>query len=319
MQHCERENLNCYRDLPSVAAVRDAVVVRRWTTAAQWALIASTAYAAALVVTTAVAYWLDARSAPGLEQPRRSQSRTASASAAPSTDYSVILRRNLFGDQPIAAAAVSPETPASQATGELRLLGTAEVDGRGYAVIEDVAGSRQEVFVVGDVVFDGPTLAEVGPGQAVLDWHGRKQTLELATVEPAPNDTRGRARIERGKSADSESNDGIRRTGASSFLVDRREVEHSMENLNQIATQMRAVPYLKDGKTLGFRVFNIHSNSVFERMGLKNGDVIQRVNGVELDSPTKALALLEDVQTTEEIRIDLLREDAPSTLTYTVR
>jgi len=92
-----------------------------------------------------------------------------------------------------------------------------------------------------------------------------------------------------------------------------------MDNLNQIATQMRAVPYLKDGQTLGFRVFNIHANSVFERMGLKNGDVIQRVNGVELDSPAKALALLEDVQTTEEIRIDLLREDAPSTLTYTVR
>jgi type II secretion system protein C len=298
--------------------VRDGVVVRQWTTVAQWALVATAAYAAALVVNTSVAYWLDTGPDPAFKSTSRSENRSATAANAHAQDTSVILQRNLFGDQPIPVAAVSPDAGGmaeAQPPTDLRLLGTAQVDDRGYAVIEDVAGSRQEVFVVGEVVFEGPTLIAVRPGQAIVDWNGRKQTLEIS--EPTPE--RGGVRGERRKLGEKSSGDGIRQTGAGAFLVDRREVEHSIENLNQIATQMRAVPYLKDGQTLGFRVFNIRSDSIFERMGLKNGDVIQRVNGVELDSPAKALALLEDVQTTDEIRVDLLRDNAPSTMTYTVR
>jgi general secretion pathway protein C len=70
---------------------------------------------------------------------------------------------------------------------------------------------------------------------------------------------------------------------------------------------------------MGFRVFNIRSGSIFERMGLQNGDVISRVNGTELTDPSKALGLLEDMQTADEIRIDLLRKNSPTTFTYTVR
>jgi len=298
--------------------VRDGVVVRQWTTAAQWALVASAAYAAALVVNTSVAYWLDTGADPALKSTSRSETRFVGATNAHTQDTSVILQRNLFGDQPIPVAAVNPDaggTPEAQPPTDLRLLGTAQVDDRGYAVIEDVAGSRQEVFVVGEVVFDGPTLIAVNPGQAVIDWNGRKQTLEISEPTPAHAEGHGEKR----KLGQKSSSEGIRQTGTGTYLLDRREIEHSVENLNQIATQMRAVPYLKDGQTLGFRVFNIRSDSIFERMGLKNGDVIQRVNGVELDSPAKALAFLEDVQTTDEIRVDLLRDSAPSTLTYTIR
>jgi type II secretory pathway component PulC len=54
-------------------------------------------------------------------------------------------------------------------------------------------------------------------------------------------------------------------------------------------------------------------------MGLKNGDIIQSVNGSQLDDPSRALALLDEVQTSDEIRIDLLRDDSPNTLTYSIR
>jgi general secretion pathway protein C len=115
------------------------------------------------------------------------------------------------------------------------------------------------------------------------------------------------------------SSGAIRRVDDGRYLVDRREVEHSIENLSTVMTQMRAVPYLRDGKNMGFRVFNIRSGSIFERMGLQNGDVISRVNGTELTDPSKALGLLEDMQTADEIRIDLLRKNSPTTFTYTVR
>jgi len=192
---------------------------------------------------------------------------------------------------------------------DLHLRGTAEVDGTGYAVIEDRPSHRQDVFAVGEQVFDGPELVEVTPGRAVVSMAGRRETLEISAAVSAGTEN----------AAAEGAGGGIRKTGANTYLVDRREVEHSIENLSAVATQMRAVPYLKDGSAIGFRVFNIRPGSLFERMGLENGDVIQKVNGAELDTPSKGLALLEDVQTTSEIRIDLLRNNRPTTLNYTVR
>jgi general secretion pathway protein C len=299
--------------------VRDALVLRRWGTAAQWLSIVAAAWAGALALNSAVAFWLD--STPDVKHGQTRPAPRSGARGIARRNYSVIFERNLFGTEPIAVPADGEPASAGDTNVELRLLGTAEVDGRGYAVLEDVSGGREDVFAVGESIFDGPKLLSVGPGTAVILAGGRKQTLEIATASAetqSPTESPSDKQPGR-KSKTRVSPDAIKQTSPTSYLVERGEVEHSIQNLNQIATQMRAVPFLKDGAAIGFRVFNIHHDSIFERMGLKNGDVIQRVNGVELDSPTKALALLEDVQTTDEIRVDLLRDNAPSTLVYTVR
>jgi general secretion pathway protein C len=301
------KNLNHDTYLPSLAAVRDALVLRRWMVGARWLMVAVAAYAGALAVNAALAFWFDAPELP--------RSETKRDAAKPRVDrarsHSIIFERNLFGGEPIVVASAGERTVAVDSL-DLRLLGTAQVDGKGFAVVEDTAGSRQDVFVIGEHIFDGPTLVAVGDGNAEISVNGRKQMLEIASVAPERSDDGDAGPAAAGAG-------GIRQTGTNSYLVDRREVEHSIENLNKIATQMRAVPYLKDGAAIGFRVFNIRANSIFDRIGLKNGDVIQKDNGVDLDSPTKALTLLEDVQTTEEIRVDLLRSNAPTTLVYTVR
>ena len=280
-----------------------------------WLLVIATAYAAALAVNSALAFWLDSTDDLKLDDARQAAIAKSEPSSTRTREYSIIFERNLFGTEPIAVP-TGGDTAAIAASGlELRLLGTAQVDDRGYAVIEDVAGNRQDVFAVGEDVFDGPKLVAVGEGTAEILVRGRKQTLEIASAEAPASEEPGRER----RRAAGGGGEGIRQTGSNTYLVDRREVEHSVENLNQLSTQMRAVPFMKDGQTVGFRVFNIRNGSLFERMGLKNGDVIQKANGVELDSPTKALALLEDVQTTEELRLDLLRDNSPSTLVYTIR
>ena len=299
--------------------MHDAVVGRRWSTLAQWVLIATTAYGGALVLNASIRYWLDTGAGIAPAPSARPEARKSGILSAKVRDDAIIFQRNLFGDQSQALRASLDVAPSGQGPGELRLIGTADVDGHGYAAIEGGADKRQEIFEIGEIVFAGPTLAKVGPGRAILDWHGRTQMLEITAAEPAKETTRKRLRAGNGDSDTKTPDDSIRQTGTSTYLVDRREVEHSIENLNQIATQMRAVPFVRDGQTVGFRVLSIHAKSIFDRMGLKNGDVIQRVNGVELDTPTKALALLEDVQTAQEIRVDLLRDDTPSSLTYTVR
>ena len=97
------------------------------------------------------------------------------------------------------------------------------------------------------------------------------------------------------------------------------EGEHQLQNLSQVFTQMRAVPNLKDGKTDGFRVFAIRRESIFDRIGLENNDVVQRVNGVELTDPARAMSLLTELQGETRLTVDVLRGGAPRTLSYEIR
>jgi hypothetical protein len=308
--------LNRGGDLPSLAAVRDAFGVRRWTAVGGWLLVAAAAYAGALAVNSALAFWLDSTDDLKLADARQ----TAAAKTEPSSrtsarvldhlrtqsvrhraDRSPVGRRDGIGRRFRARAA-----PARHRTGRRsRLCRPRRRRGQPAGRFRRRRGRfrRSEARLGRRRHRRDPRRRTQADAR---DRHGHSASLA---------EDHGRERKRGAASA----GEGIRQTGANNYLVDRREVEHSVENLNQLSTQMRAVPFIKDGQTIGFRVFNIRAGSLFEKMGLKNGDVIQKVNGVDLDSPTKALALLEDVQTTEELRVDLLRENSPSTLVYTIR
>jgi general secretion pathway protein C len=273
-------------------------------------LVASTACAAALAIGASAKLWLDASVQDSPRGGAKERAEPASESRRARSDYSAIFERNLFGSEPIVETGSGPAV-----RGELLLRGTAEFAGFGYAVIESAESGIQQLFAVGDLVFEGPKLVAVDARTATVLRGGRRVVLEITEAEV------GSASAADGPAAaaNSATGGGIRQVGDNRYVVDRGEVDHSIENLSSIVTQMRAGPYLKDGKSLGFRVFNIRAGSLFERMGLKNGDVIQSVNGTTLDDPTRALALLDEVETSDEITVDLLRDDHPNTLTYSIR
>jgi len=285
------------------------MAMRHWVRVVRMLLVAVAAYTAALALSAAAALWLEEE--PGQFRPARPElaDKFKEKPGAAQVNYPLIFERNLFGSEPLPDESATAASPVSQVS--LALRGTAQFDGHGFAVFEDSSSGLQDVFAVGERIFDGPKLVGVQSRRAVILQGRRRLTIEISEEsDEAPAKQQKVASVARG---------GIRRTGGTNFLVDRREVEHSIENLSTLVTQMRAVPFLRDGKSIGFRVFNIRPGSLFDRMGLKNGDIVQSVNGTQLDNPSKALTLLDEVQTTDEIRIDLLRDNKPSTYSYKVR
>ena len=301
--------MNCGRDLPNVRGVRAELGLDRAVIIARGLLVAASACGAALVIGAAAKFWLEPSATTGMRGGARAKADARATARQGPLDYTVIFERNLFGSEPISDTAAA--TPGAK--DELLLRGTADFAGRGYAVLEDPDSGKQGIFEVGELIFDGPKLVAVDPPTATILRGNRRIVLEIAESEP----TSPKGDSSEGAAAGTGSS--IRQVGDNRYVVDRGEVDHSIENLSTVVTQMRAVPYLKDGKSVGFRVFNIRPGSLFEHMGLKNGDIIQAVNGSELDDPSRALALLDEVQTSDEIRIDLLRDDHPNTLTYSIR
>lgn len=249
----------------------------------------------------------------------------------------IILRRNLFGAADVESDTEDATSPAGSA--ELKLRGIASSKGASFAVFENTSSGEQNVFAIGDRIFDGPKLVAVDPAGADVLVKGRKRRYVLEEEDTLATDgaaeggraKKGKGRASKvpqsaksakseksGKHADKETG-GVKKTGDNAFLVDRREVEHAVANLNEVITQARAVPVMTDGKASGFKLFSIKKGSIFDKIGLSDGDVVQKVNDTELSDPSKAVGLLEEIQSMDQIRINFLRGGKPRSNTYTIR
>jgi general secretion pathway protein C len=218
------------------------------------------------------------------------------------SEYSSILERGLFSEGKGPSGG-----PAVEST-NYKLIGTIEGASFSGAVLEDASG--QVFYGLNQKLPDGSQVVTVTRDKVTLKRSdGSKIDIQLSDDDkivtmqaPAGNAPAGVKRLSDGK-----------------YMVDQREMLASTENMSQILTQARALPYIEQGKTVGFRISEIVPGSIYEKIGLQNGDVIQKVNSQEVDDPAKFFQLYQGLRTERFIAIDLIRGGARQTLNYEIR
>ena len=80
------------------------------------------------------------------------------------------------------------------------------------------------------------------------------------------------------------------------ILLDRREVNTALADLSKLLSQARAVPYFVEGKVNGFQLTIFTPDSFFGRIGLMSGDILKRVNGMEIRDPGQVIGLFQQVK-----------------------
>jgi len=113
--------------------------------------------------------------------------------------------------------------------------------------------------------------------------------------------------------------DGISKVNENEYAIEQKKIQWVQEHLNEVATDARIVPAFKDGKSDGFKLFSIRPGSVYQQIGLQNGDVIQKINGFEMNSPDKALEVYGKLRDAKSISVQLERRGTPKTVTYQIR
>jgi len=239
---------------------------------------------------------------PPPEPPRRT---AADAHALqPLAAYAPIAARDIFNGG----------APAGAGTSGLRLLGVGLNGEAAHAVIEDPTTSKQTLVRVGDEL-RGLAVSAIGWDEVTLTGDGVRETIELvrepAKRAPQPSETATAA-----ATADAPA---IRRTADDAFLVDRRQLGTTLDGLSGLMTELRAVPEMRDGRSAGFRIFQLREQGLFSRLGLENGDVVERVNGESVAEPAALLGFLERLKTEPRVAIDIVRAGSSRTLVYDLR
>lgn len=223
------------------------------------------------------------------------------------SDYASILERGLFGD----GKRPSESGPVAAESTSFRLIGTVTGETFSGAVLEDTAG-MQTFYRLNHKLPDGFQIVKIHRDRITL----RKPsggTTELQIIDDAKIVNVSKATPPAAAPA------GVRQVGDGRFMVDQRAVAETTENLSQILTQARALPYIVDGKTVGFRISEIVPNSIYQRIGIQNGDVIQKINSMDVDDPAKFFQMYQGLKDEKRITIDVMRGGQNQTLTYDIR
>ena len=257
---------------------------------------------------------------PRLQRTSSVKKATQRQTAKPSLNYySVILNRNIFNSAHNPLEAEEAGEVAASSPSSLKLLGTvAWTKTRSIAVIEDKTSRKIDVYKVGDKV-GGYEVVKIERGRVYLASNGKQEVLELPDISKTSGTV---AQGSRGKGRSRPfarlPMDGIKRDG-NRFEVDHSVIEKALGDMGSLLRHARVVPYFKDGKVQGFKIFRIRKGSLYEQIGLNNGDIIQRINGVELTGPEQALQLFEILRNERQITVDIIRNGRHQTLSYTIR
>lgn len=217
-------------------------------------------------------------------------------------EYEVIRTRNLFGK--VKQTESKPQA-APVTTLKLRLVGTnvSDKQGNSLAIVEDTAKKEQDVFGLNDEIFNQAKLVEIFPDSVRLSYNGKIETLMLEDGEITPGP--------RGTTQPT--------AGQTDFSIDEGELNDALANLPQLLSQARAVPYFKNGESIGMRLFAIRAGSLYQKLGLKNGDVIKMVNDHSLSDPSQALKIFDQLKSERSITVKLERAGEEMSLNYQIR
>ena len=114
---------------------------------------------------------------------------------------------------------------------------------------------------------------------------------------------------------------GVRQVAPNRYLVNRSSLNSDMQDMAKLFTEVRAVPNLQNGSSNGFALSEIQPGSIFDAMGLQDGDVVTNIGGQPTTDPRKTISVLESLQAAnnQSIQLTVLRNGTPVNLSYTIR
>ena len=221
--------------------------------------------------------------------------------------YKPIIKRNIFRSrEDVSQEIQTEEIEKLQPTSlKLALLGTVSGNPQhAFAVIEEIDNKKQALYRVGDSV-QGAIVKKILRGKVILRVNEKD---EILTIEEA---TLLRAEKEYLPPEPIEANNTI--------MVSRSAVEESMKNVHSLLSQVRIRPFFRDGKADGLSITNIKAGSFFAKLGLKNGDIVQGVDGKLIKSPDDVMEMYEKFQLGSQVALQIMRNNKQKIIHYQFR
>jgi len=243
-------------------------------------------------------------------------------------EFEPIITYNIFNaevsnpdlTEQIDLASSKPGKNLKQILSGLQLVGISVLRGR-YAVcvIKQTKGNLEEIFSVNDLVFNTGAFVkkiQIDPREQKVYLQLRDEIGLLTYKDDLPSQHRPITSSGTGKTGRDTFSKSTYSTDGKNFHISAGEVDAQLDNFAQLLNQAKMVPYFRKGQHRGYKVKAINKNSLFQKLGLKNNDVIEEINGEPLDSMEKVMGMFNKFRNERELTIKLNRKGSPQFMNY---
>ena len=227
--------------------------------------------------------------------------RTLSA-PQPAASFSVatIQQAGLFGMAPLAAGNLN-SIPVSSLN--LVLTGLVDAGSHSYALIQ-ANGHPEAPFGVGEDVLPGVRVAAVYGDRVILRHGGRDESLFLKQDSAGANGALGAPGAPLPV-----------QLAPNQYQISATLLKQEMTSPQKLMTQALMVPYAGGG----FLVRSLEPGSLYQKLGLQPGDVVQAINGQPLRSVQQAMKIYGQLPNANAIDLQILRNGQAQQLHYVIQ
>ncbi|WP_297486738.1 PDZ domain-containing protein [Thermococcus sp.] len=220
-------------------------------------------------------------------------------------------RFRLASDEALPKALAKKPSQSLASIRDLKLVATYQGPSQSLAVIEK--GSRAKVLGLGDSLA-GYRLEQVLSNAVIMRRNGREYRLEIKQKA-----LKGYQQVPLvSKKNTANENDKISHEGTAT-VVPRSLIEKYTKNVDKIWKDIGIVPEKRGGSIQGFRIRYIRRGSVFDKLGLKRGDLITAVNGERLNDYGTVMELFQSIDDLEGLTLNIKRGKKEVELDYDIQ
>ena len=225
---------------------------------------------------------------------------------------------HLFGDasrKPVAVEAPKPQEPIRATSLNLQLAGVFAYEPKELAIAIISAGSgEQNAFGIGDRISGETTLEAVFPDHVILRNRGKLETLGLPeNVQPVAMRPIESISTAQDLSQEQDLSQPVELPTNPGELRDTLARNPAM-----LGRVVAAEPYQENGKLVGYRITPKQNPEILEAQGIVAGDVITRVNNIQLNSQKQGIRALRNAVKAESLEVIVLRDGVEIPITISL-
>jgi type II secretion system protein C len=179
----------------------------------------------------------------------------------------------------------------------LMLVGTTVFGKKSSVIIKDLTKGTRGVYRLGDII-KGFKITKILQYSSTLT--NKDQELVL--------------RLNKGGALQSE--EFVKKMAGNSWMLSADKVTDMVSNIDQYAGQLIAFQHRENGKPSGFRIRHLKQGNDFEKMGIQNGDIIKKVNDLEVNDLSDVLKTVYKLSDDTSFNVQVERDNQTTILNY---
>ena len=283
-------------------------------------------------------------------EPRRPSTHINTSEKRVSRDPAIILRRNIFdsalgdltqlpveeGGQPGGEIALDGEQELGACAEKMRLIGTAVIPGdfeRSVAMI--VGSSGKNTLHQGSAEIDGSRIRAIYADSVVLQTSAgvlcelamfevatpfKRRVLALPKPMTPPRKKLGPPpKADRNAGLTTEDLEkGIDMIGPTLIHIDREFLSKVLDNSGKLIGIAAAAPKMENGKSVGLEIRGIKPNTLLNKLGIQNNDILESINDKPLVGTDAALEAYTLLRTADKFTLAVKRGGRLMRINYNI-